>query len=87
MLSHSLLSLLPLIPLLLFRMQIIRHSADGLPRKFTAVLIPLGAEVLSETKAQGRLESAKKRGSLSPPPFSFRLRIGRNRARKQTIIS
>lgn len=70
-------------------MQIIRHSADGLPRKFTAVLIPLGAEVLSETKAQGRLESAKKRGSLSPPPppFSFRLRIGRNRARKQTIIS
>lgn len=68
MLSHSLLSLLPLIPLLLFRMQIIRHSADGLPRKFTAVLIPLGAEVLSETKAQGRLESAKKRGSFPPPP-------------------
>lgn len=68
-------------------MQIIRHSADGLPRKFTAVLIPLGAEVLSETKAQGRLESAKKRGSFPPPPFSFRLRIGRNRARKQTIIS
>lgn len=73
MLSHSLLSLLPLIPLLLFRMQIIRHSADGLPRKFTAVLIPLGAEVLSETKAQGRLESAKKRGSFFffPPPFLF----------------
>lgn len=59
------LSPLPPIPLLLFRMQIIRHSADGLPRKFTAVLIPRGAEVLSETKAQGRLESAKKRGFFS----------------------
>lgn len=40
------------------------HTPLGgrLPRKFTAVLIPRGAEVLSETKAQGRLESAKKRG-------------------------
>lgn len=63
--SRPSLSPLPPIPLLLFRMQIIRHSADGLPRKFTAVLIPRGAEVLSETKAQGRLESAKKRGFFS----------------------
>lgn len=59
------------------------HTPLGgrLPRKFTAVLIPRSAEVLSETKAQGRLESAKKRGFF----LLFRLRIGQPST--QTIIS